>query len=342
MSLKPVGINFHCYGSAAYQNRCTPIPPSNYVEDSFRIFADSKIVCVRVTFHWESWELDPDLCCEDLKNIAEIADKYGIMCIYDNHQWECSSWIGCGVGMPNSLMSVNCKKRTGRSKPDRNTKENFWRKWWNRKILTADGEDGWDAQLDFLSSIVKLLDGHKSTFGFEVLNEPEVYKISDYKNVGRYHHYIIKELRRITDKSLLFSWALPHGGVTDNPILQALVSPKIKDNVLYDSHSYPPSISRMMYFRLISFLMGNIPVYMGEFSSGFTNGTILTQEQLSAYVKRFEKFGTHGWALWRWSYIEDKNIPAFNLTRIIENRIQPGPIFNHYAIVLRTLNLQGG
>lgn len=91
------------------------------------LHADSKIVCVRVTFHWESWELNPDLCCEDLKNIAESADKYGIMCIYDNHQWECSSWIGCGVGMPNSLMSVNCKKRTGWSKPDRNTKENFWR-----------------------------------------------------------------------------------------------------------------------------------------------------------------------------------------------------------------------
>jgi hypothetical protein len=60
-----------------------------------------------VTFHWESWEYDPNLCCE---NLAEIADKYGIMCIYDNHQWECSSWIGCRVGMPNSLMSVNYKK----------------------------------------------------------------------------------------------------------------------------------------------------------------------------------------------------------------------------------------
>ena len=27
------------------------------------------------------------------------------MCIYDNHQWFVSSWIGYGIGIPNSIMS---------------------------------------------------------------------------------------------------------------------------------------------------------------------------------------------------------------------------------------------
>ena len=49
--------------------------------------------------------------------------------------------------------------------------------------------------------------------------------------------------------------------------------------------------------------MGDIPLYMGEFNSGFTPGTTLTQKQFSEYVKRFKKFRTCGWALWRWSYI---------------------------------------
>lgn len=320
------------------QNRSTFPPPKNYVEDSFKTFAENGITCIRVTLYWESCERDADLFEDDLKEISKMADRYGLTCVYDNHQWECSSWIGCGVGMPNSLMSNLCDKKTGNHIPPYFTKKDFWTKWWNRKIKTVNGMDGWDAQLDYLRNIVKRLDDHKSTYGFEVLNEPEVYRISDYRSVGRYHDYMIKELRKITNKPLMFCWALPRGKVIDNPLLQSLVSPAIRDNILYDGHSYPPSLSRMMYFRLISLLMGNIPIYMGEFNSGFTYGTTLTQEQLSEYVNRFRKFGIYGWALWRWSYREDRNIPAFNLTRIIDNRIQPGPLFKHYTSANQTQN----
>ncbi len=85
----------------------------------------------------------------------------------------------------------------------------------------------------------------------------------------------------------------------------------------------------MLYFRSIALLMGNIPLYIGEFNSGFTNGTTLTQKQVYEYAKRFKSFATYGWALWRWSYIQDQNIPAFNLTNIVDNRIQPGIYFNY-------------
>jgi hypothetical protein len=329
LPLKLMGVNFHGYGSAAYQNRSTPFPPQNYIDDSFRIFADNGITSVRVTFHWESWELDANQCRQDLNAIADSADKYGIMCIYDNHQWECSSWIGFGIGMPNSLMSGYYEKGTDGHIPNYSTKKDFWNKWWNRKIKTINGVDAWEAQLDYLKDIVKLLKNHKSTFGFEVLNEPEVFEISHYKKVGCYHDYMIKELRKLTDKPLLFCWALPHE-VIDNPILQALTSPTIKDNLIYDGHSYPPSVFRMIYFKLITLLMRNIPLYIGEFNSGYTNGSTLTPEQFSQYVKRFKNFGTCGWAFWRWSYIEDQNIPAFNLTKVINDRIQPGPDFKYF------------
>ncbi len=66
---------------------------------------------------------------------------------------------------------------------------------------------------------------------------------------------------------------------------------------------------------------------MGEFNSEFRLGPTLTQQQLFEYVNRFRKLGIYGWALWRWSYMEDRNIPVFILTRIIGNRIQPGPLF---------------
>jgi Cellulase (glycosyl hydrolase family 5) len=335
---KLIGINFHGYGCAVYQNRYTPSPPQNYIEDSFEIFAENGITCVRVIFYWESWELDATQCCLELNEISKAADKYGIMCIYDNHQWECSSWIGCGIGMPNSVMSRYYDRKAGNHVPDYCTKKDFWTKWWNRRVETVNGIEGWDAQLDYFINIVELLKNHKSTFGFEILNEPEVYNIFDYRKVRLYHDYMIKGLRRITDKPLLFCWALPHGGVVDTPILQALASPTLKDNIIYDGHSYPPSLSRMIYFRMVTLLMGNIPLYIGEFNSGFTNSATVTQEQLSEYVKRFRRFRTHGWAIWRWSYIQDQNIPAFNLTQIIDNRIQPGSHFTKFINAINTAN----
>ena len=145
-----IGINFHSYGSSAYQNRFTPLPPRNYVEDSFRIFADNEITCIRITFCWESYELDLNRFRADLKHIADIADKYGIKCIYDNHQWECSSWIGYGIGIPNSLISTFSVKRNAENIPDCRTKKDFWNRWWNRTIKTKDGVDGWNAQLSIL------------------------------------------------------------------------------------------------------------------------------------------------------------------------------------------------
>ena len=66
--------------------------------------------------------------------------------------------------------------------------------------------------------------------------------------------------------------------------------------------------------------MGDIPLYMGEFNSGFTPGRPLTQKQFSEYVKRFKKFRTCGWALWRWSY---------NLSKITEMT----GIFQHLTLV---------
>jgi Cellulase (glycosyl hydrolase family 5) len=323
LALEIIGLNFHGYGSAVYQNRPTPLPPTNYIRDSFRTFADNGITCIRVTFYWESWELDATQFHEDLNAIAEAADEYGIKCIYDNHQWECSSWIGNGIGMPNSLMSSYYEKSTVQHEPDYNIKKDFWNKWWNRKIKSKDGIDGWDAQLSYLKSVAKLLNTRKSTFGFEILNEPEIFSISHYVKVGLYHNYAVKELRKITNKPILFCWALPHREVIDTSILQALTRPITRDNVIYDGHSFPPSVARIIYFKSIALMMGNIPLYIGEFNSGFTKGATLKQEQISEYMRRFKRFGVYGCALWRWSYIQDQNVSAFNLTRVVDNKIQP-------------------
>ena len=190
-----IGVNFHGYESSSYQNRSTPHPPENYIEDSFRIFADSGFTCLRVTLYWESWELNRDRCLDNLRVIADSADKHGIKCIYDNHQWECSSWIGNGIGMPNSVMSRYYERTSAKRTPNYNTEKDFWDKWWNRKIKTIDDKDGWEAQLSYFADIIKLFNDRKSTFGFEILNEPEVFSLSHYYKIRQYHDYMIKELK---------------------------------------------------------------------------------------------------------------------------------------------------
>jgi hypothetical protein len=86
----------------------------------------------------------------------------------------------------------------------------------------------------------------------------------------------------------------------------------------------------MIYFKLVSILMRNVPLYIGEFNSGFTGDSTLTQKQCSQYIDRFKRFRTCGWALWRWSYIHDRNIPAFNLAKVTDNRIEPGIFFTYF------------
>jgi cellulase (glycosyl hydrolase family 5) len=329
-SNKLVGVNFHGYGSSVYQNRDTPLPPENYIDDSFAAFSKYGITCVRVTIHWESWEFDQDQFEEDIRAIGDAADMYGIMCIYDNHQWECSSWIGSGIGFPNSLMSnLYPKAERPRSIPNHKTKKDFWDRWWDRNLITISGLDGWDAQVSFLLKIVKLLDSRRSTFGFELLNEPAVFSLSHYHKIRSYNDYLIDNLRRITAKPIFFCWAPPHG-LIDTPILQAMASPTNKENIIFDCHPYPPSYAYLLYFKLTSKLIGrNVPLYIGEFNSGIRPGFTLGEKQIASYTKRLAVVETCGWALWRWSYIKDQNIPAFNLTNVSNGRIEPNDTFRN-------------
>jgi hypothetical protein len=82
------------------------------------------------------------------------------------------------------------KNRAGGHIPNYGTEKDFGNRWWNQKINTVDGIDGWGAQLDYLKEIVNLLKNRKSTFGFQVFG------VIHYVKIGRYHDYMIKQLRR--------------------------------------------------------------------------------------------------------------------------------------------------
>jgi hypothetical protein len=306
-----LGVNFHGFACASYQNRLvTPKPPTEYITDSFKIFKEAGIKCIRFPFYWESYEKNPEEFNKELDNISSVADKYDILCIYDNHQWECSSYIGEGIGFPNSLLirSFGSDPLTKNSsgQPSIQDLKKFWNGWWDRKLETTTGKDGWDAQLEFLEEVIKRVKDRNSTLGFEILNEPKVFRQVDFGKVGNYHNYIIKNISALTDKILFFCFtsSTPLSAI-NFPWEQAKTKPsnKVENNIIFDVHPYPPNSLTMEYYKIIFWLMKKISMYAGEFNTEINKGVTINGKQFKDYVKRLKNFKVYGAAFWEWSYI---------------------------------------
>jgi hypothetical protein len=337
-------LNFNVLKCATYQNRILPESPKDYIDDSFKIFSESGINCIRIPIHWESYEKNKDEFLEELNFLSNTADKYNILCIYDNHQWKCSSYLGYGIGFPNSLLISYFHKDNpegnSQNAPNNDDLKNFWNNWWDRKLTTIDGKDGWDAQLDYLEKVVERVKDKKSTLGFEILNEPQVYRQGDFHKVGNYHNYILEKLTKLTDKTFFICCTYPGFLFVINlPEEQAKIKPSLitnmKDKLIYDVHPYPPSLLTMEFYKISSTLMNNIPMYAGEFNSDTRQGATINEHQIIDYINRLKEFSTYGCALWQWSFIKDNDHPAFNLTEIIDGKINPNDTFRSFINAIK-------
>jgi len=344
-----LGVNFHGFLCASRQNGwLTPSslpqqqPPDDYMEDSFRIFKQSGIKCIRVPLYWESYERNPECFNQELVSISSIADKYGISCIYDNHQWKCSSYFGVGIGFPNSLLSPSFGEylpaRDSAGCPSKQILKKFWNGWWDRKLKTTQGKDCWDAQLEFLEEMINRIKDKNSTLGFEILNEPMIFRQADFRKVGIYHDYFVKHISALTDKTLFFCFTSSDPLNTLNvPWEQAKTKPSnnVANKIIFDVHPYPPNSLTMGYYKSICWLMKNIPLYAGEFNAGINPGIKINGRQLNEYVSRLKNFNLSGCAFWEWSYIPDTYHRAFNLTCVIDGKIHPNNNFKSFANTIR-------
>jgi hypothetical protein len=336
-----IGVNFDGFKISDYQNRSKPYPPKNYIQDSFRIFRGSGLDLVRIPVYWESYEKDPRGFINELEIIAAEADKYNISCIYDNHQWKCSSSFGFGIGFPNSIATSILPngqlRRNPFGPPSKEDVEQFWNKWWSRTIKTAEGKDGWDMQAEYLKKIIGVVNGRKSTLGFEMLNEPQVFRQGDFKKVSDYHNYVIAKTACLTDKILIFCYAYA-GRITalNFPWIQSKTRPSfpVGNRIMFDIHPYPPYFVVMMYFKLVSKLMKAGRLFVGEYNSGTGKNVFIGLNQHKRYLKTLNKFFPFGVAFWQWSYLNDKAHHAFNLTKILDGRIQSNENFTNLVNAL--------
>ncbi len=342
-----IGVNFDGIGISDYQNRSKVSPPQKYIQDSFTIFREHGIDIVRIPIYWESYEKDSAAFLDELRLISDEADKNNILCIYDNHQWECSSFLGYGIGFPNSIVSPlfhnNLLNHDPYTPPCKKDVEKFWNNWWDRNIKSLAEEDGWDLQAEFFRKIIETVNDKTSTIGFELLNEPQVFRHRDFKKVSKFHDYLLSQIADLTDKVFIYCYSYAGRLNAFNfPWIQARIKPTVdvSNKIIFDIHPYPPYHMVMLYFRLIAKLMKTDTIFVGEYNAGTGNGVDISLNQHSRYLKTFKKFFPYGVTFWQWSYLMDSAHPAFNLTTTVNGKISANNNFDNFIKAIKEYEIQ--
>jgi hypothetical protein len=335
-----LGVNMRGYYTSMPQSREFKfLFPENYYDSSFKTLSKAGTIDhVRYRFYWESYVKSPAEFIKEIKQVAESADKYGLKVIYDNHQFHTSSWLNVdrGTGFPAYLFGdpVLYKQGSGGA-PKSSAAKIWWTNWWNNEVKSVNGSEGWKLQLDFLTKIVQTVDKHKSTLGYEILSEPQVHEEDQWAKIGKYNSYMTQELRKITNKTIVYSMNIPIDlkstiGVTAENL--AKMVPLDKENVVFKFSLYGIPSAGYQADKLDLFLnasrLAGVPLYIGEWNNVKRVATVneegekiwtiadtksdISQVDANTIVGEFKNIHIWGMAFWEWSFMLN-DTPNFNL-----------------------------
>jgi hypothetical protein len=332
----------------------SPKAPPNYIEDSLKKISGAGLDHARFLFYWEAYEKDPKAFMKEIHSVADAADKYGVKIIYDNHQWHTSSWLeDRGTGFPYSLFQGNSKysRGGGGNTPDKGAQV-FWGDWWNRSVKDKQGKDGWTLMAEFLKKIVLAVDNHSSTLGYEILSEPHADKIDQWSKIGKFNSFITEELRKITDKTVIYSMNIPvdlNNPIKISPENLAKMAPSNKENIAFKISVYGvPNRDAYQKERFNIFLktrdLTGVPLYIGEWNNVVRtkDGGIfklnpglseLTKTNAGQILGAFKKAGVWGTAFWKWDY-RDADTASFNLA---DGNLKPTKYFGILKDAVETI-----
>ena len=224
-SIQYVGVNVRGYYTSIQNSRYGTPFPDHYYDDSFKLISQGSMNHIRYVFYWEGYEKNPSQFVKEIKKVANLADKWGLKVVYDSHQFHTSSWLDPknGIGFPPELFQgdPDTPYGGGGTTVDEAAKI-WWTKWWNRNVTNTDGKNGWSLYANFLKKIIKIVDDHKSTLGYEILNEPQVHISDEWQKIGKYNSFIINQIRKVTDKTIVYSMNVPISFKTNSIDLTAL------------------------------------------------------------------------------------------------------------------------
>ena len=81
--------------------------------------------------------------------------------------------------------------------------------------------------------------------------------------------------------------------------------------------------------------MYNVAIYVGEFNSGTMEWMTINQRQFKQYIKSLKQFNIYAAAFWKWSHQIDDTHPAFNLAKVINDKICPNRNFEVFFNIAR-------
>jgi cellulase (glycosyl hydrolase family 5) len=312
----------------------TPLPPATYFDESFRLLSEAGLNHVRFLFYWEAYEKNPQGFMNEIEQVANAADKYGIKVIYDNHQWHTSSWLEKrGTGFPTSLFANNSQQYPMNSggKEGEPVAKLWWSNFWDGTIKDGQGNDAWTLLADFYKKIVAAVDSHESTLGYEILSEPHVESADQWEKIGSFNSFITDELRSVTQKVIVYSMNVPvdlNGPIQLTPENLADMAPANKENVWFKISVYGiPDRDQYQKERFDLFLktrdLTGIPLYIGEWNNVVrtqVNGVFQLDPQKSGLnlqiadtmLEAFKNENITASAFWKWDY-QDADTASFNL-----------------------------
>lgn len=336
------------YANIKQNDMDSPSPPANYVNDSLTKISQAGLNHIRFLFYWESYEKNPQKFMQELESVANTADRLGIKVVYDNHQWHTSSWLESkGTGFPYFFFTNNSKylKGGGGNTPDASAKL-FWGDWWDRLVKTNQGQDGWVAMSNFLSKIVRLVDNHTSTLGYEILSEPHVDNVNQWSKIGKFNSYMVDQLRNATQKTLIYSMNVPidlKGPIDLNPDNLAKMAPAKDQNVAFKISVYGvPDRDAYQKERFDLFLktreLTGIPLYVGEWNNVIRTqeggifkinpaASELTEDNAEKILETLNNAKVWATAFWKWDY-RDADTPNFNLVLNNNGTLTPTKYYN--------------
>jgi len=318
-----------------------PSAPQDYIDDSLKMISEAGLNHVRFVFYWEAYERDPEAFINEIKSVANAADRYGLKIIYDNHQWHTSSWFEeRATGFPWSLFEGEYSKGGGGNTHDE-AAQDFWGDWWDRSVKDKEGKDGWAQMAEFLKTIVLTVDNHSSTLGYEILSEPHVNNKGQWSKIGKFNSFITEELRNITTKTIIYSMNVPidlNSHINISPKNLAKMAPSNKENIAFKVSIYAvPNGDGYQEKRFDMFLetsdLAGVPLYIGEWNNVVRTkeGVIsklnpklseLTKTDAKQILGALKKAGVWGTAFWRWDY-QEVATDNFNLVSHNNGTLKP-------------------
>ena len=349
------GVDMHGFYTRTSQARETNYDlPTNYFEESFKILSSNGLNHVRFLIFWESFVKNPTEFIEELKTVANAADKYNIKVLYDNHQFHTSSYLNPqrGTGFPFSLFEADFAFFYGSGGGTKYpTAKVWWTNWWDRNVRDKDANDGWTLQTEFFKKVLDTVDNHTSTVGYEILSEPQVHDKNQWEKIQKYNTFIADFLRKYTDKTIAYSMNIPvslQSPIELNPINLAKMAPKNVSNLVFKISVYGvPQENEYQESRLSNFVqaaeLANVSLYVGEWNNvqrdkiideegeivTFINETFssINQSEATKLVDVFKNLDVWGSAFWQWR-VDSHQVQNFNLINITNGKIETTPYFD--------------